>query len=324
MLTRLLIAICAAGVLWGGTWFWGQGSTKRDVTDWQAARHAEGWQADWADHSVAGFPNRYDVTLTDVALADPQTGWAWRAPFFQVLRLRYRPNHLILIWPETQTLQNPHQTLTITSEQFRASLVYGSGDPAVIERVTIVENNVAVASTTGWTVTGAELRMASRPGDDPKTVDLGLAGTGLRLTGLPIPDVGAAINADLTATFDRPWDARALNDRRPQIDRLTIRNINARLGQLTLRIAGTLTADPDGRAVGDVLVKATNWRDILDLAVATGALPEAVAPPISTALEAVSKLAGHPDTLDIPISFQRGLTRVGPVPIGPAPSLRIP
>ena len=35
---------------------------------WFDARQAEGWVAEYADLSVQGFPNRFDTSLTDVAV----------------------------------------------------------------------------------------------------------------------------------------------------------------------------------------------------------------------------------------------------------------
>ncbi|MEL6523014.1 MAG: DUF2125 domain-containing protein [Pseudomonadota bacterium] len=324
MLKQLLAVICAASLLWGGSWFWGQWTEKSALADWQEARRADGWQADWADLRVAGFPNRYDSSFTDLALADPATGWAWRAPFFQILRLRYQPTHLILVWPDTQTLQHPDQTLQIASDEMKASLVYGTGAVAPVERGTFVATNLTVAAGENWQSQLEELRLAATSDGDPRELRLGIEGSAIRITGLPVPDIAGTFRADLDARFDRTWDERALNDRRPQMERLQIRNIEAQLGQLNLRVAGTLTPDTDGRASGELLVKATNWRDVLDLAIASGAVPEELKGPITTGLELISRLAGHPETLDIPIAFRGGKTRLGPLPLGPAPLLQIP
>jgi hypothetical protein len=73
-----------------------------------------------------------------------------------------------------------------------------------------------------------------------------------------------------------------------------------------------------------LLVKATNWREILAAARTAEALPAGVAAAAERALELVSRLAGSPRTLDIPLVFREGRARLGPVPIGPAPRLALP
>jgi len=132
------------------------------------------------------------------------------------------------------------------------------------------------------------------------------------------------LEAEIEATFDRPWTIAALEDRRPQPRRIVVEDAALRWGALDLRVAGTLDVATDGTPEGELLVKATNWREILAAARTAGALPEGLAEAAERALELVSRLAGSPDTLDVPLVFSDGRTRLGPVPIGRAPSLTLP
>ncbi len=45
---------------------------------------ADGWQVDYADLGVAGFPNRIDTTVTGLTLADASGQNGWAAPEVQV------------------------------------------------------------------------------------------------------------------------------------------------------------------------------------------------------------------------------------------------
>ena len=74
---------------------------------------------------------------------------------------------------------------------------------------------------------------------------------------------------------------------------------------------------------GQITIKAKNWRDILKLAVASGAIPESMSGTLEDALGLIAGLAGNPKTLDIPLDFRNGRMLLGPVPIGPAPVLVI-
>ena len=71
------------------------------------------------------------------------------------------------------------------------------------------------------------------------------------------------------------------------------------------------------------MVKATNWREMLRLAVASGAIAENLAPLVENGLEGLARLSGSSgDALDVPLTFARGRVMLaGLVPLGPAPRL---
>jgi hypothetical protein len=92
---------------------------------------------------------------------------------------------------------------------------------------------------------------------------------------------------------------------------------------MELKLAGSFDVDETGAPEGSVLVKATNWREILAVGVAAGIVPTNFEAPITKALELASQFAGSPKTLDIPLNFKNGQTRIGPAPIGPAPVFRL-
>jgi hypothetical protein len=62
------------------------------------------------------------------------------------------------------------------------------------------------------------------------------------------------------------------------------------------------------------------WRKILDMAVASGVLPESARAPLENGL---SLMSGPKDTLDVTLGFDGGFVRLGVIPIGPAPQLVI-
>ncbi|MEO0829344.1 MAG: DUF2125 domain-containing protein, partial [Pseudomonadota bacterium] len=144
------------------------------------------------------------------------------------------------------------------------------------------------------------------------------------LSGLGLPESLSTLRADIVMTFDRAWDQRALDGDRPQPTRINLRDAHAEWGKLRLRLAGKVSADSSGRADGEIVVKATNWREILDLGVASGAIGSANASALRRGLDLASKLKGDPETLDIPLTFSGGRTRLGPLPIGPAPRMALP
>jgi hypothetical protein len=140
-----------------------------------------------------------------------------------------------------------------------------------------------------------------------------------RLDGMP--EEIETLRLDAVVTFDAPWDRTAIEDARPQPTSIDLRELRATWGRLDLRAAGELAVAPDGTPTGEIAVKAVNWREILDLATASGALPGSFARPLARGLEALAGTSGSPDTLDATLTFRDGRIFYTFIPLGPAPRL---
>ena len=62
---------------------------------------------------------------------------------------------------------------------------------------------------------------------------------------------------------------------------------------------------------------------MLELATASGALPQSLAQTLESGLSLIAQMNGNPQTLDVPLTFRNGRTLLGPIPLGPAPVLRL-
>lgn len=339
----LLTLILIAAALWSGYWYVGSGRVEWAVANWFAARRAEGWQADYRSLKVQGFPNRFDIVFDAPALADPETGLAWSAPRLQVNALSYRPNHVIAVWPETQTIATPQQTYSLQSRDMRASLVVSLRDRLALQRSVLQADRLRIlprGADPEQRMTMEHLSLAAdRLSEDEARGDasgvpyrLGLRADGLRppmawRTQLGVqdrlPDRFDALQADMTVRFDRPWDLRAIEQARPQPTHVRITRAEARWGRLELAVAGTFDVEDGGHPAGEITVKAKNWREILDLAVTSGAVPEQFAGTLQGALSMMARGAGNPETLDIPLRLRGGRVWLGLVPLGRAPVLRL-
>ena len=332
---RILLSLVVVAALgWSGYWYVGKTGVTRGFQGWFEARRAEGWVAEAAGLKTRGYPNRFDTTFTDLALADPDTGLAWEAPIFQILALSYKPNHVIAVWPERQLVATPLEKYRIESADMRASIVTGADIRLPLERSTLTVEKVTVTpSTADQPVRAEALRLAvERVPTNPAAYRLGLAADGLmpaldwRVRLDPagrLPERFDALKADLVVEFDKPWDRSAIEIARPQPRKIDIRLAEARWGRLELQAAGSVTVDAGGLPEGKITLKARNWRDILQIAVASGTLGEGFAATLEDGLSLVSQMAGNPKTLDIPLNFRNGRVRLGPVPLGSAPVLRL-
>ena len=336
MIRRLIVICLVAAGLYGGYWFVGARGLETAVEHWLDERRDDGWLAEWDEVNVRGFPSRFDLTVSALELADPRTGWVWTAPFFQTLALSYKPHHLIAVWPDTQVLQTPLERLDVQSERLRGSMVLTPDSGLALRRASFEIDAIEVRSDAGWNGALEQARVATRVvpegADEPLTHQISLKAKAWKLpspllarlnSADILPDTLDRVEADITVTFSAPWDRYAIERARPQPREVKVSLAEARWGQLELKLAGAFTVDEGGQPTGSLLVKATNWRDILQVSVASGLIPSEFQGPIETALGLISQLAGSPKTLDIPLSFRGGQTWLGPAPIGPAPVIRL-
>ncbi|WP_137699588.1 DUF2125 domain-containing protein [Marimonas lutisalis] len=330
---RLLIFVVIAGLLWSGYWYVAASGARRGFETWFEARRAEGWQAEYSALTVRGFPNRVDTTFDAPVLADPETGLAWQAPFFQIFALSYKPNHIIAVWPKSQQISTPLAKYVIASEDMRASVVMAPEAKLPLERANLTAEAMAItppdeAITTLDGLQAAISRVAGAEAEYRFAINAdGVtppSPRGLRLrTGGALPDRLETLRADMTVAFDRSWDLSALETGRPQPRRIKLKLTEAKWGQLELKLAGTLDVDAAGRPSGRLTVKAENWRDILALAQGMGWINATWAGRLEQGLDLASALSGNPNTLDIPLDFADGSVALGPIPLGAAPRLRL-
>lgn len=330
---RLLVVILVAAGLWAGYWFVGAAGVRAGFAAWFDGQRAAGWQAEYSDMQVRGFPNRFDTTFADLRLADPATGWAWEAPFFQIFALSYQPGHVIAIWPPEHRLSTPLQKFSLTSASMQASVRLGASTALPLQRANLVADTFGITDEAGNTTSMTALRMAVERLDGAearyhfgivaddlapaRAARLALDGSG------NLPRTFGAFRADMEADFTRPWDLSAIERDRPQPTRIKLRLAEARWGDLELALAGEVTVDEQGRPDGQMVLKARNWREIVAMGVASGAIPAGLADQMVSGLGLLAQMSGNPDTLDLPIDFARGRMSVGLIPLGPAPVIRL-
>lgn len=329
----ILIIIVTASAAWTGYWYIGQKAVETGLTAWFDGRRADGWVADYSSLYTQGLPNRFDTTIEDIELADPATGLAWSAPFFQFKSLSYKPNHIIAIWPNDQSLSTPQERIEIRSSDMRGSLVFDANTALAINRASIVLTDFVLNSDAGWSASISDGLLAVRQtAAKANFYDLAFEASQVKPatdilrrldpTGA-LPDNFKTLKIDATGGFDAPWDRFAVEDRRPQLTELNLKLVQATWGDLDLRAAGKLVVDSTGTPTGKITVKATNWREMLSIAIASGVLSQGLANTLEGGLEAIAGLSGNSKTIDLPLTFKNGRVSLGFLPLGPAPRLVI-
>lgn len=331
MMRRLLFLPVILAGLWAGYWFIGALVMERGLSGWLDAREREGWVANYSDVSVTGFPFRFVTTLRDLELADPGTGVAWSAPEFRFEARSIRPNEITAIWPEVQTYASPFERVEVTSERMQGKVAFAPNTALALRASDIALEGVTLRSSLGWEAfleSGTLTTIRSDLATDSH--DIAFEATGLQLADATrrrldparlLPGEIDLLSLTAWVDFDAPWDRSAIEVARPQVEAIEIGDLRATWGNIDLRAAGGVTVDEAGLPTGEIVVKATNWREMLAIAEATGAVPSGLMPAIDRGLSLLARLSGPPDTLDAPLSFRNGFVTIGPVPLGPAPRI---
>lgn len=327
----MLAVVLGLALLWGGYWFVGSATLERSAEAWFAGQAAQGRIATRDSLGVRGFPNRFDLTVEGVHLADLASGLGWQAPFIQIFSLTYKPWHVIAALPHEQQFQTPQQDITLTSKKLQASLIVEPGAALTLDRIAMVGEGLAARSSRGWQLAAATARLATRQAVGlPNAHEIGLDVTDLALDPAlmaalagrsTLPAQVAVTRIDAIATFSGPID-RFATTARPALLGIDLREARLRWGDLTLFGKGQVRVGPDGLASGRIDLRLENWRMALLPAVALGLITPEVAPTVERAMEALAGQSPNPDVLDLPLIFAAGRASLGPIPLGPAPRLR--
>ena len=325
---RLMLWLMAvAAVLYGGFWVVGSRAVLTGTNAALAGLKAEG-RGDFGTVSLSGFPSRFDLRIETPSLQSTDGLVAWQAPFLQIYALSYKPNHIITVFPSTQTVTLASQALNIASMDSRASIVLGIGADLPVDHAQMVSEKVSIASDMGWSANLAVARLAIR---QDKTEANGQE-IGIELFGIDLLDTPAVLMAgsapppmrivrarlDGTLSLDGP-----INRFTPQdgigIQTVDIRALELDWGKVRLRGEGTLVIDAAGQPEGRIDLRVTDWRKVMTAATDLGLVRTEFAKTAENALAQLALASGDAETLEMPLKFSAGRASLGPFPLGPAP-----
>lgn len=319
MYRRYAIVVFVLAALYAGYWGAGAVALKRGVAAAVAQIEAEG-RGTVGDVALRGFPSRFDLTLSDVALTDG--GMGWQAPFVQLFALSYRPNHLIAVWPQDQSLTLGGQQISVRSDRMQANVDFGLSTTLPLDRIIHVTEAPRLSGP-GWAAAAPRLAASVlREGGARYRLGLDLPGLvteGTLATALDPEDrLPAAIDwlrLDAHVTLDRPIDRTS----QPRPTALELSALSFRWGETNLEADGAITIDAAGVPDGRITLRARGWRDLIPLVVAQGMVKPEVAPTLIAALGKLEEASPTPGELSIPLDFSGGRMTLGPLPLGPAP-----
>ncbi|MCA0042748.1 DUF2125 domain-containing protein [Celeribacter litoreus] len=330
---KVLWLLLTAVVLYFGYWMIGAKGTEAAISEWIAAREREGWQAEVAEIETKGFPLRFDTEIVEPRFADPRTGAAFSTPRLEILSESHRPTRFTARLANEVTLASPYQRLEITQDMAEADLFVAPGPNLTLERAATRIEGFTLASTLDWglTIDRAEI-MSEQRADAPLTHDITIRAAGVEPTGGLLEQLDPegllsdsldVADVKIAASFDSAWDIHALEGPRPQPTRVEIETLSLDWGSLSLKVAGEFAVDTRGYPNGTIAIKAVNWREMIELAVASGAIPPDMSNLAMRAGQMLANMSGRKDTIDAELTLKNGMISMGFIPLGPAPKIAL-
>lgn len=328
---RLLKVLVLLGLLWSGYWHAAGYGLRTGIARWFAAQQARGWQAEYADLATSGFPLRHVNMLSSPALADPASGTAWRADWLMLESPAVWPGRQTWRFPPTpQRLSYFDRTAVIVARDMAAALHLRPGIALELDRLALTAGAWEITGPDGDILGGGSLTLAMDQTAGPATYryDIDVAeftpGAGLRHLADATDTLPASfetVNIDMGVTFDRPWDRRALEQRRPQPVAIDLRLAALEWGAMRVMAAGKVSVDARGLPTGAITIKAENWREMLAMAQAAWNIPQKAVSTVERGLDLLAGMGGNPNYLDVQLNLRDGWVALGPIPLGPAPRL---
>lgn len=328
---KLLIIILGLSALWSGYWYVGSSAVEGGITTWLSQQRGGGLNAQYSTLKTRGFPNRFDTTIRDLTLTSPKGDIIWSLPFFQIFALSYQPNHIIAALPKEQTLRLASESISITSEQMKASVVFETGTSLALDRTSVVIDDIKLNSTRGWATSIQSANFATRQTDIRENAhDIAMSVTDYRPPkgfmaqfdpNATLPDFIETVSLMVTLGFDGKWDRFALEGPQPQLMDLQLDDLQLSWGNIDLSAKGSLLVDLNGHLNGQIDVDAKGWRRLVQVAVDAGLLRPNISGTVENLLQQMAEISGDSDTLSAPLKFENGSMGFGPIPLGPAPRL---
>ena len=305
-----VIVICAIG--WSVYWVIGGRIMDERVERWLDFPADSNWSVAYDGVALAGYPNRFDTTVTGFELRHKDSEAAWRINPLRLFALSYQPQKFIAVWPAEQTVTLPRGGLVdVFTDDMRASMSFAD---SALPYEAVMSIKGALLATPKGAVPIEDVLLAMRVVDSGDGEGAGADyDVDMRVDGLYLPV------QDEPSRIDGHIRARVVMDEA----RVDIMSSDVRLEGVVLQATGSLQTDADGYLVGDLSVAVQNYTELPALLAVYGVIKPTMAARVGKALSFISALALDKSRVSVPLRFDGGKMYLGPLPIGEAPRVTI-
>ena len=301
-----VIVICAIG--WSVYWVIGGRIMDERVERWLDFPADSNWSVAYDSVALAGYPNRFDTTVTGFELRHKDSEAAWRINPLRLFALSYQPQKFIAVWPAEQTVTLPRGgVVDVFTDDMRASMSFAD---SALPYEAVMSIKGALLATPMGAVPIEDVLLAMRAVDSGDGADYDVD---MRVDGLYLPV------QDEPSRIDGHIRARVVMDEA----RVDIMSSNVRLEGVVLQATGSLQTDADGYLIGDLSVAVQNYTELPALLAVYGVIKPTMAARVGKTLSFISALALDKSRVSVPLRFDGGKMYLGPLPIGEAPRLVI-
>lgn len=323
----VLVALC-------GAW-WAAATTQMQntLTGLLDTRRAAGWEVTLKNIGKAGFPLTLENQLSGLSVAEPARGLAFDAPQLDLSAPIWWPGDLSARAPvASAALPAGALPLTLNMRDLRADVALRPGSTLQLEAIEVRSAHLEVDGPDGLLFEAEAPRMRiTQSSNAARDYDIAVLpgritpGQLLRKVlgeGAGQPGGQPILSARMGVTFARALDRHtAMAGSLPQIDALTVENVDAAWGDVALAAEGALTFDPEGTPDGVLSLRVTNWPKLLDAGERAGFLPPSMRGQVNTMLRLLEARGGTPGGLDLDLHLADGQMSLAGIPLGPAPRL---
>lgn len=327
---KLIVLVLVAAFAYGGYWFVGKSQIDARLTEALGTIHDGPIDLTYDTLRTRGFPSRFDTTITDLVYEDPALGARWSAPTFQLFALSYRPNEVIAVFPNEQTLTLSDEVYTLFTNDMRASGKVRPSASLAFQTATIEMDNPRLRRQDGAELAMASILAAMRlTPDTSQSYDIFFEARSIVLP----EDMRALIDPQdqqpaiiqylrLDSDLDLVAPITLTSADAPQVAALSIKEFALTWGEMSLSAIGDVVPDAAGVLNGSITISARNWAQAVDLAVSTGAIPAERRFLVTQIASSLDETPHIDDTLTVTLTITDGNMMLGAFPLGPAPVLR--
>lgn len=329
---RLLIRIFVIlAVIWSLWWAVASFVLSRGIDAWITARTDEGWSVGIQSGQV-GFPLNISTKLAVVDVDNPITGFGVSARDTTVKARTYWPGHVDIVLPDSPVqFRNQAAQTTLTTKDASLALRLRPGFALEIgqlafesDRWQIQAGALDMLSGTGFVLRGDQPARGSGHYDIRLNAqDLAISDAARQLLALPqsLPPTFETFALTGGVSFAQPLALTTTEDTPAQITQIVVEAARIEWGSIALQAMGAIDVDKEGIPSGRIDVQAKDWANLLDLAQANGALPDAQRGQAELMFRLFANRGGSPDDLDLTLAFEEGQMILSGIRLGPAPRI---